>query len=252
MTHRCFKCERPLFNPQSVQRGIGPICHAKQEREMDAEAAQRQRNLTCHNGLVCFNPEHAGTTMQRFLSRFNTIQKNAGLPADLVERVCRLTTEFADVFGLDRENLPVPEINVPMFGAESIEKLKLPKRRDIRGGRACDVVSMPFDHDEQYRRVALREMRICPFGLDCRDPKRGVAVVWELLSILRYQMEPRLLTETGIDWSWDQRLYEGLAGTLDVLGLYDDAEDVRDTVSEQRSKPQRLRFADADLTAGGY
>jgi hypothetical protein len=71
--HHCFRCGRPLTNHASVRRGIGPICHARAEWEAELEDAQRLKNLECHHGFVCYNPQHASVTLGRFGRRFNAL-----------------------------------------------------------------------------------------------------------------------------------------------------------------------------------
>ncbi len=101
---------------------------------------------------------------------------------------------------------------------------------------------MPTDHDEQYRHIKLRALGVCPFGLDCRDPNQAVGVVWRLLSLMRHQVEPLLLTEESSGWSWDSLTYQHLANTLELLGCNDDARDIENIVREERQRPARLRL----------
>lgn len=237
--HRCFRCGRELSNHTSVEAGIGPVCRGRRAHEQDAERRRRDENLRCHHGFVCSNPAHAGTTIWRFHHRFGLVAQS-GIPLPVHRQVGLLVTEFLDVLGLDRSHVPVPTIDVPLFGPETITALGLLARPSPFGGTCCE---MPVDHDEQYRHIKLREMQVCPFGLDCCDPERAVAIIWQLLSLMRYEVEPALLTADSCEWSWEPPLYQALANTLELLGLHDDAQEVEDIVREQRHQPARLRLA---------
>lgn len=236
---RCFRCGRPLSNHVSVQAGIGPICRAKRETDLDAEEMQRQKNLECHYGFTCYNPQHSGTTLARFLRRFNAMADQTGVQGSIRAEVVAQCEHFADALGLNRDEVSVPSIDVPMFGRETIAALNIPLKNQPGVG---SVYSMPVDHDEQYCHIQLRAMGVCPYGLDCRDPRQAVGAVWSLLSLMRYQVEPLLLTDERCGWSWDRLLYQYLANTLQVLGLHDDAQDIEDIVQEQAEKPNLLRI----------
>jgi hypothetical protein len=223
MLNACRRCGRSLTNPKSIEVGIGPVCRARSRRVEQTEDAQRKENLKCHHGVVCYAPDHASTTIHRFLHRFTAMAEQTSLPDQIRVTVGALVEQFRDALGLNRDNVPVPEVDVPRFGPETIAALGIPAQPSPFGGVAY---AMPIDHDEQYRRRKLRQAGVCPFGLDCRDPGQAVSTVWRLVTILCEQVEP-ILREVDSAWSWDSALYQHLANSLEVLGLNGEGEDIR-------------------------
>lgn len=237
--YRCFRCGRELSNEISVQNGIGPICASKRKAELDADQQLSRENSTCHHGFTCFAPEHGLTTIGRFIHRFHTLAEQTDLPNELVDETTTLTRQYIDALGLYRPQVDVPDIDVPIFGdAEAIRDLNLPIGRGPFGAS----VKMPPNYEDQYRRLKLRECKVCPFGLDCREPGAAVAAIWNLLSLMRYQVEPWLTHNRdagAYGWEWDLQIYQDLANCLDVLGLDDDGRDIQDIAHAQHDK----RFA---------
>jgi len=238
-SYRCFRCGRELSNEVSVQAGIGPICRGKVRAEEKAEERQRKANLMCHQGFVCMAPDHASTTLARFVHRFECIARAIGEPCNaLLSEVQSIAADARDALGLDRPEVKLPEVQVPMFGPQTIGVLGLPPEKGPLGVS----YKMPYDHDEQFRHIQLRCEKLCPFGLDCRDPRRAEQDVWRLLSIMRYQIEPMLATEEHCGWSWDRLLYQALWNTLECLGLEEDARDIQQIVEREASRPVALRM----------
>lgn len=230
----CFKCGRALSDPDSVEKGIGPICAARRDEDLTAEEVNRRENLRCYRGFCCACPEHAGTLMMRFLNRFQAMAVQTGLLLETTVQVIQATAEFADCLGLLRERAPVPEIEAPMFGRETICELGIsPEQRN-----GLTSYAMPPDHDAQYRHKKLRALNICPFGLDCRDPMRARSLVWRLLSIMRYEVEPQI-ARTG--WGWDRLMYQNLANIFEVMGEPEEARDIAGVVDEQHRKKESKR-----------
>jgi len=232
MSIQCSRCKRSLTNPDSIREGMGPVCRARNKSVEKAEDAQRQDNLKCHHGFVCYAPDHAATTIARFARRFEAMAEQTGLPDQIRATVAARVEEFRTALGLNRDAVPVPEIDVPHFGLETIGALGIPAQASPFGGVSY---AMPIDHDEQYRRLMLRKEGICPFGLDCREPNRAVSVVWQLVSILRDQACPEsnrrvepFLRGADSGWAWDTMLCQHLSNTLEVLGLDDEGRDIRD------------------------
>lgn len=238
-SYRCFRCGRELSNEVSVQAGIGPICRSKQHTEEAAEDRKRKENLTCHQDYCCMAPDHAGTTLGRFINRFEHAVRGIGEPGvALLADVRGLVADARDALGLDRPEVKLPTIDVPIFGPQTISVLGIPPSQGPFGVS----YKMPVDHDEQFRHIQLRIDRLCPFGLDCRDPRRAEQDVWRLLSIMRYQVEPLLATEDSCGWSWDRLLYQALWNTLECLGLEEDARDIQQIVEREASRPVALRM----------
>lgn len=234
--YRCFRCGRELSNELSVRNGIGPICSKRRQLELDADQRLSEENRTCHQGFTCYAPEHGHTTISRFASRFHALAEQTGLPGTLVEEVEKLTRQYIDALGLDRAAVEVPHIDVPIFGdPQAMRDLHLP----IVQGPFGASVRMPGDYEEQYRRLKLSACAICPFGLDCREPGKAVAAIWNILSIMRYDVEPWLRRNRdagAYGWEWDTQLYQGLANSLEVLGLLDDGRDIQDIARAQHDK----------------
>lgn len=184
-------------------------------------------------------PDHAGTTLARFIHRFSAIAQAIGLPGDVIfAEVRSLVADARDALGLDRPKVNVPNIDVPIFGPQTIGALGIPPSKGPFGVS----YKMPYDHDEQFRHIQLRIEKVCPFGLDCRDPRRAEQDVWRLLSIMRYQVEPLLATEDNCGWSWDRMLYQHLWNTLECLGLEEDARDIQKIVEREASRPVALHM----------
>lgn len=236
--YRCFRCGRDLSNEVSVELGIGPICRQKRAADEAREDKQRQLNLRCHHDFTCYAPDHAGATLSRFVDRFGAMADQCGLAPRQIADVAGLVSEARHALGLLRPRVQVPEVEVPIFGMHTVGVLNLPLTRGPHGAS----YAMPYDHDDQYRRIELRAVKVCPFGLDCREPDKAVRALWRVLSILRYEVEPLLATEDNHGWAWDRLMYQRLWNTFEVLGLDDDARDIRAIVDEQRSKPVSLHL----------
>ncbi len=244
-SYRCFRCGRELSAAESVNAGIGPICRAKRSAGMDVDQKLSQDNKTCYRGYHCYAPDHGLTTIGRFVNRFMALAEQTGLPREIVSEVMALTRQYIDALGLKRKPVEVPEIDVPPFGnLQAMSDLRLP----VEQGPFGSSVKMPVNYDDQYRWIKLRQCQVCPFGLDCREPSQAVSAVWNILSIMRYEVEPWLARSLsrrdgggqGWGWQWDSLLYQHLANSLEVLGLTDDGQDIQDIVAEQR-KPKRQR-----------
>ncbi len=259
-SYRCFRCGRALSNETSVANGIGPICAAKRHSEVGADRRLSLENSQCHHGFNCYAPEHGATTIGRFHHRFNAMAEQVGLPGALVDEIESLIRQYLDALGLSRDAVEVPRIDVPPFGdRQAMIELRLP----IERGPFGPSVKMPTDYDDQYRRLKLRECAVCPFSLDCREPGKAVAAIWNILSIMRYDVEPWLkraslpLSRGGrggdggsaLGWEWDQMIYQHLANSLEVLGLYDDGQDIQDIARAQHDKRFAKRAKHAALNA---
>lgn len=235
-TYRCFRCGRELSAEQSVRNGIGPICSSRRSAELDAEQKLSKANSTCHHGFTCYAPGHGLTTISRFLHRFMVLADQVNLPNDLRAEASTLVRQYIDALGLKRKPVEVPAIEVPSFGdLAAIRELGLP----VEQGPFGASVKMPADYEDQYHHKQLCKMAVCPFGLDCREPGQAVAAVWNLLSLMRYQVEPWLKRNRDAGawgWEWDSLIYQALANSLDVLGLDDDGRDIQDIVEQQRQK----------------
>lgn len=217
-----------------------PFCYAKEERGgTDIEETRRRKNLECHHGFTCYNPQHTHVTLARFQRRLAAMADQTALPNEIRNHTAGLCAQFVDALGLDRDATQVPQVTVPPFSMETIAALDLPPRQ-APGGGTC--YSVPANYDEQYRRIKLRELRACPFGLDCRDPERAVSLVWQLFSIMRYQVEPLLATEDNCEWAWDRQLYQALGGTLELMGMDAAGQEIQKVVDSQRDKYQPLAF----------
>ncbi len=240
-SYRCFRCGRALSAEQSVNNGIGPICAAKRREQLDADRQLSRENTTCHHGFTCYAPDHGLTTISRFMHRFMALADQTKLPNDLRKEASTLVRQYIDALGLKRPPVEVPVVDVPAFGdAQTMRDLNLPIERTAYGLS----IKMPIDYEDQYRRKQLCKMQVCPFGLDCREPGKAVAAVWNLLSLMRYQVEPWLKQnrDSGAwGWEWDSLLYQHLANSLDVLGLDDDGRDILDIVKEQREHKNAKR-----------
>ncbi len=239
-SYRCFRCGRELSAAESIDAGIGPICRARHSQELNANQKQSLENKTCHQGFHCYAPDHGLVTIGRFVNRFMALAEQTGLPREIVSEVMPLMRQYIDALGLKRKPVEVPDIAIPHFGDhQAIRDLNLP----IEQGPFGPSVKLPVDYDEQYRWIKLSECQVCPFGLDCREPAKAVSAVWNILSIMRYQVEPWLHRNHDAGawgWAWDTMLYQHLANSLEVLGLIDDGQDIQDIVAEQR-KPKRQR-----------
>lgn len=221
---RCSRCGKELTDPDSVAAGMGPDCRARADMAQDES---REQNLRCHKGMVCYAPKHAGTTIDRFWNRFSAMADQVSLLSrDSVSHIASLVEQFKDTLGLNRDSVPVPEIDVPMFGRETIGKLGIQGEDLIDGTRGY---AMPVDHDEQYRCVELRRMEICPFGLDCRDPGRAVALIGIIAAHMERDVEPELVF-THSEWAWDRLMYQSLANSLEVLGMTAEGAEIMDMV----------------------
>jgi len=211
---KCFKCGRALSNPESIAAGMGEVCRAKSEFNLTGV----QDPLRCHHGLSCFNPRHAGTCLWRFKDRLQVmieqVSEHVTLPAETLAEIDRLVKEAGTGIGLDK---PLLDSKVPA------------------------TVYLPIEKQAWWAKFT--EQKACPFGLQCADPQQTTRAIWNILSLLKYQVELVIRKHWfARDWSWDEQLYENLAGVFDVLGEPLEAEDIRRIVKEQKkSRAQRLR-----------
>lgn len=250
---RCYACHRELTNPTSVSLGIGPVCRAKRRREADAQERLDREASKCHFGFVCYNPEHVLTLvirLTRSLESWPGLLKQeremAGLEfeqeqvAEICRRVDDDTRIIIDCLGLNRDRVEVPEI-------EQADLQTMLQTTGHLGNPANEVepgvYRVPPDIQRQYTRTKLRELKVCPYGLDCRDPNRAVAAVYMILSTLRHEVEPlfRNTTWGGLAAANDQP-YWHLANILQVLGL-DDEGDYIIHKDIPAMKKQAARFA---------
>jgi hypothetical protein len=246
-SYRCFRCGRELSAEQSVNNGIGPVCASKRREQLDADQKLSRENKACHHGFTCYAPEHGLTTIGRFMHRFMAMADQTDLPNELRKEASALVRQYIDGLGLKRQHVEVPVIEVPPFGdLQAIRELDLPIEHTPHG----DSIKMPYDYEDQYRRLKLRACAVCPFGLDCNEPGKAVAAVWNLLSLMRYQVEPfihRNRNSGAWGWGWDTLAYQHLANSLEVLGLDEDGSEIMDIVKEQKeqknSKRNRRRAA---------
>jgi hypothetical protein len=250
-SYRCFRCGRELSAIDSVNNGVGPVCAAKRSAALDADLKTSRENRACHHGFTCYAPDHGLTTIGRFVHRFMAMADQTGLPNDLRDEAMTLTRKYVDALGLKRKRVEVPVIEVPPFGdPQSLRDLNLPIEHTPHG----DSVKMPHDYEEQYRRLKLRDCAVCPFGLDCRKPGQAVAAIWNLLSLMRYKVEPFLKRNRdsgALGWEWDGLIYQALANSLGVLGLDDDERDIMDIVEEERKQKNTKRNKRSRVHAAG-
>lgn len=249
--YRCFRCGRELSAVESVNNGIGPICAAKRSAAIDADQKLSRENSACHQGFTCYAPAHGMTTIGRFVQRFMALADQTSLPNEWRDEAMKLTRQYVDALGLKRPRVEVPVIDVPPFGdPQAMRDLNLPIEHTPHG----DAIKMPHDYEEQYRRLKLRACAVCPFGLACREPGKAVAAIWNLLSLMRYQVEPYLKHNRDAGawgWEWDGLIYQALANSLDVLGLDDDGRDIMAIVDEERSKKNTKRGKRSRVHAAG-
>lgn len=226
---KCYRCSRPLTAETSLRFGIGPICRAKAREKLAAEDQRSRENKRCHHGFVCSHPDHIKTVLGRFLGRFQAMSRTEVAAYNQSGRVQILVSQIASCLGLDRPRVAIPEIDVPDSSFETlVMDLKLPPVESKSGGLS---VAIPSDYEEQMTRRSLRDHQICPFGLDCQQPGKAFSLVWELISLLRFDVEPHLTRHSG--WRWDHLVYQGLADIFTLMGELSDSYVVMEVVDKR-------------------
>lgn len=250
---KCYACKRELTNPTSVNLGIGPVCRAKRRRENEAQERLDREASKCHFGFVCYNPDHVLTLLSRLKNSMENWPRwleqerqmaSRDFEQDEVKAICQRVAghmqTIVDCLGLDRDKVQVPEIDQADLETmlQATGHFRNPAN-EVEPG----TYRIPPDITRQYTRTKLRELKICPHGLDCRDPNRAVAAVYMILSTLRNEVEPLFRTTSygGLVAASDQT-YWHLANILQVLG-FDDEGDYIIHKDIPAMKKQAARFA---------
>lgn len=203
----CYACGKQLTNPESIRFGIGPICRAKRQREKD----EQEEITKCHFGFNCQYPEHIRVVLQRLWTSVENWQtwliREYDLDGTEVDPAllhnfkkdisCNFVT-ISDALGLERKRVDIPD-NI---------------------GKYIDLLNK-----QSHRAAFLREIHICPSGLDCQDPHGAVAAVYRILNIIRFNVDPlfRKTRYGGIAVA-DERAFRHLANILQIMGLNDEAD----------------------------
>ncbi|MGE5594162.1 MAG: DUF6011 domain-containing protein [Betaproteobacteria bacterium] len=231
MTNRCYACKRALSNPESVKLGIGPVCRARRKRELEAQEKLDREASKCHHGFNCANPHHVATLLGRLngqLEAWPQWLRAEGVEfdeADINPAIRQLMGDIEDGLGLRRPPVEVPEVaQVSLDEMSKVTGHHMHPANQLEPGQ----YRIPFDIQSQYRCSVLREKRICPHGLDCREPERAVAAIYSILSILRNDLEPLFArTSYGGYAAASDRAYVACMNMLEVLGLDDEAFYIR-------------------------
>ncbi len=228
---RCYACSRVLTNPESISLGIGPICRARRKRELDEQEKLDREAGRCHFGFNCGNPIHVGALLERLMGQVETWPEwlraegvdssRIGVARLVGRQIDELAGAIVEGLGLRREPVDVPEVPAP--GLDEMLKVTghyMNPVDELQPGQ----YRVPADIQAQYRRTVLREMRVCPHGLDCIDPGKAVGAVYGILSLLRNEVEP-LFRDTyygGLAGASDAS-YTACMNMLEVMGLHDEA-----------------------------
>jgi len=59
---KCSICHRPLKDPESVKRGIGPICYGKMKSEEEQKKEEQQEFIPFEGDIICKRTEYGPIT----------------------------------------------------------------------------------------------------------------------------------------------------------------------------------------------
>jgi hypothetical protein len=240
---KCYACKRELTNPTSVNLGIGPVCRSKRQRKLDAQERLDREARKCHFGFDCYNPGHVATLLGRLRNTMQVITGGDYPPPELkglLEKIEQEVRNIEDCLGLNRPNVEVPKIEWPGYDeALAATNHRFNPADEVAPGN----YRIPADIQRQYWHTKLREMKICPHGLDCRDPQSAVASVYRILSILKHEIDPVFRRYDGRPLAaCDDRAFWHCANILSVLGFPDEEEYIihKDIPAMKRLKRRRV------------
>ena len=168
---RCGRCGKPLKNQESVKVGVGPICRKKIEQALEP-------GMRCFHGFSCLpSVDHIPVLLRRARQRYSVYG---------IEWDGELANTIIDSLGLNREKV---EIDI----SESFEK----EKQEFLSQHGI----MNMEDEIKIKRLVLRKKKMCPYGLDCRDPEEALQSVYGLIqkAIDKMEVQPDLPLVDAID-----------------------------------------------------